>query len=518
MRRIDFYRINRGDNLGDPEFWNIRLEDVDLRVGRVEDQLQDLDAIANRVEAAALTRINEVVTPLVIEAQTRLASIPSLFSATSVSTASVGFGTKSFVIDDLARDTWAVSTFLYCEATEAPGTWMLGNLISFDRQTGALQVDILDYEGSGSHSEWLFTVSGRRGPQGETGDVGMTYRGAFSLVEEYAPRDVVRYDRSSWICVAATTGIFPPTLPKTSNAFWQLLVERGADGQETGAFETEFSETVTVSPKATFMISGGYSPEASMMVFHNGVKLAEEDYTADDGETLVLDTPAEVGDIVEFKAFSVFGIGAVLQVGLNLADLDDPDTALVNLGGSTVGRDVFKAASQTAGRSALGAAASSHQHPVSDVTGLQTALDGKSALGHTHAIADVVNLQTALDGKAASSHSHSIGQISGLQAALDGKAASGHTHGATYIINGWGGHYVYIGWDGSAPQLKVDSTYQGQLVHTGNFLSLFAMRRVYAGSGRSVPDGAFLTSISGSTVSGYYIQYYWNGTWYGIGG
>ena len=53
-------------------------------------------------------------------------------------------------------------------------------------------------------------------------------------------------------------------------------------------------------------------------------------------------------------------------------------------------------------------AAASHTHSIADVTGLQTALDGKQASGsyaasvHTHIISDVTGLQTALDGKQAS--------------------------------------------------------------------------------------------------------------------
>ena len=48
-----------------------------------------------------------------------------------------------------------------------------------------------------------------------------------------------------------------------------------------------------------------------------------------------------------------------------------------------------------------------HGHAINDVTGLQTALDGKQAAGsyaassHTHAISDTTGLQTALDGKQA---------------------------------------------------------------------------------------------------------------------
>jgi hypothetical protein len=87
-----------------------------------------------------------------------------------------------------------------------------------------------------------------------------------------------------------------------------------------------------------------------------------------------------------------------------------------------------------------GKAETSHAHAIADVTGLQTALDGKQASGsyaaasHAHAIADVTGLQTALDGKqasgsyAAATHSHAISDVTNLQTTLDGKAASDHTH------------------------------------------------------------------------------------------
>ena len=78
---------------------------------------------------------------------------------------------------------------------------------------------------------------------------------------------------------------------------------------------------------------------------------------------------------------------------------------------------------------------SAHGHAIADVSGLQTALDGKAATGHTHGIPDVTGLQTALDGKQAAGsyastvHSHSISDVTGLQTALNGKAASAHSHG-----------------------------------------------------------------------------------------
>ena len=99
-------------------------------------------------------------------------------------------------------------------------------------------------------------------------------------------------------------------------------------------------------------------------------------------------------------------------------------------------------------------AAASHTHIIANVTGLQTALDGKenaftkntafnknfgttadtvtqgndarlsdarTPTAHTHPISDITGLQTALDGKAASVHTHTIDNVTGLQTALDGK-------------------------------------------------------------------------------------------------
>jgi hypothetical protein len=51
------------------------------------------------------------------------------------------------------------------------------------------------------------------------------------------------------------------------------------------------------------------------------------------------------------------------------------------------------------GNHASAFAAAVHTHVIGDVSGLQTALDGKAATVHTHAIGDVTGLQTALDSK-----------------------------------------------------------------------------------------------------------------------
>ena len=68
----------------------------------------------------------------------------------------------------------------------------------------------------------------------------------------------------------------------------------------------------------------------------------------------------------------------------------------------------------------IGAAAEDHTHTAAEV--------GAAASSHTHAISDVTNLQTELNGKANASHTHTISNVTGLQDALNGKSNAEHTH------------------------------------------------------------------------------------------
>ncbi len=151
-------------------------------------------------------------------------------------------------------------------------------------------------------------------------------------------------------------------------------------------------------------------------------------------------------------------------------------------------------------------AAASHTHSIGNVTGLQTALDGKQASGdysvsgHTHSIRDVTDLQTSLDGKAASSHTHAISNVTGLQTALDGKQASGdyaaasHTHGIGSITdaarwwNNFGdNHSTRTSFDLSAPSYGFGWRYvQGSVNGPGTGGSQFYS--LYVGLGNEYPS------------------------------
>lgn len=76
-----------------------------------------------------------------------------------------------------------------------------------------------------------------------------------------------------------------------------------------------------------------------------------------------------------------------------------------------------------------------HTHNITDITNLQTTLDGKANTIHTHNITDVSGLQSILDSKANVTHNHSISDISNLQTTLNGKANLVHTHSLSDITD-----------------------------------------------------------------------------------
>lgn len=90
---------------------------------------------------------------------------------------------------------------------------------------------------------------------------------------------------------------------------------------------------------------------------------------------------------------------------------------------------------------ALGISPSDHTHTPAQI--------GAATAVHGHAIADVTGLQTALDGKqpagsyAPAEHAHSIADVTGLQSALDNKQAAGsyaaesQAKTASLTVDGW---------------------------------------------------------------------------------
>lgn len=72
--------------------------------------------------------------------------------------------------------------------------------------------------------------------------VGTTYRGLYDAGVDYIENDIAGYNGSSWIVTApngpGTAVHAPPTLPTTSNAWWDLFVAKGDKGDTGTAGKT----------------------------------------------------------------------------------------------------------------------------------------------------------------------------------------------------------------------------------------------------------------------------------------
>ena len=104
------------------------------------------------------------------------------------------------------------------------------------------------------------------------------------------------------------------------------------------------------------------------------------------------------------------------------SSLKNPTSLSIQLnGGTATTYDGSTAKSINITPAGIGAAASAHTHTIANVTGLQTALDGKAASGHNH---DTVYSKL--------NHTHTIANVTNLQATLDSKVNNAPT-----LVTNW---------------------------------------------------------------------------------
>ncbi|UZE51129.1 hypothetical protein ONR75_11230 [Rhodopseudomonas sp. P2A-2r] len=159
-RRFEAYAVKRNDNLGDPDFWNKRFEDIDLRIAARE---LDGDKIAGAVDeltSVALARLNDTFTPVVSEAIERLNSVGALFSSTSDSTVTIGAGFKTFLLDESTRAGFVVPEFVGVRPAGLSDRGLIAQVTAYDRVTGLLDVEVVLFSGAGTYDDWVIRITG----------------------------------------------------------------------------------------------------------------------------------------------------------------------------------------------------------------------------------------------------------------------------------------------------------------------------------------------------------------------
>ena len=75
--------------------------------------------------------------------------------------------------------------------------------------------------------------------------------------------------------------------------------------------------SIATSGQTLFLVQGGYRIN-QISVFRNGVKLTESDYTARDGASVTLLSPATLADVLEFQVFDDFRVAdAIVSAASN---------------------------------------------------------------------------------------------------------------------------------------------------------------------------------------------------------
>ena len=133
---------------------NRMLTAIELRLQPMETSQNILDEELDQVEAIALQRMNEVFTPLILEAQERLEEFGANFSAHSTTSLVVGTGQKILTLDEDDRAGYVYADYLVLRAVAAPANYMIAHVVSYDREAGQLIVDSEVVSGAGTFASW----------------------------------------------------------------------------------------------------------------------------------------------------------------------------------------------------------------------------------------------------------------------------------------------------------------------------------------------------------------------------
>ena len=99
------------------------------------------------------------------------------------------------------------------------------------------------------------------------------------------------------------------------------------------------SKTISITATASqtlFTVTGGYRIN-QLSVYRNGVKLTESDYTARDGSSVTLLSPATLADVLEFQVFDDFRVADAIVSAASNQTIFGNLTVTGTLNGSTIG-------------------------------------------------------------------------------------------------------------------------------------------------------------------------------------
>nr|WP_321482369.1 hypothetical protein [uncultured Cohaesibacter sp.] len=155
--RMDLYRTKRNDDLGDPNYWDRKFKDIDARISVNEEQRDTLEEVIEEGRQVFREKANEVLLPLIKEVHD-MADVGAFLRTTSATEHDLSLGGKVFYIDEGHRLSFAAPAYVTIYRMETPQAAMLGEVVSYTKETGELVVDVTKAEGTGYGGGWTVAV------------------------------------------------------------------------------------------------------------------------------------------------------------------------------------------------------------------------------------------------------------------------------------------------------------------------------------------------------------------------
>jgi hypothetical protein len=111
------YQVLQGDDLGSATYWNLRLQDIDVRLNAVESYAATINGMADSVAAAGIARINTTLGPY-------MDSLTAEVNATSVTVAAL----EALVVTDQNNVIGQLDTILATAQTLIANLESLGTI------------------------------------------------------------------------------------------------------------------------------------------------------------------------------------------------------------------------------------------------------------------------------------------------------------------------------------------------------------------------------------------------------
>lgn len=154
-RRIDRYKVSPGDDIGEPSYLTERFEDIDNRIHTQELKGQSIDERADDLERVALSRLDDVFTGVLRDAQAKLQDIGAWFKAESQTAFIPEIGSKRFILTEATRGGYVPTRDILFVSSGAETHFMVGQLVTYLPLDGALDVTVSEAFGGDEKSDWL---------------------------------------------------------------------------------------------------------------------------------------------------------------------------------------------------------------------------------------------------------------------------------------------------------------------------------------------------------------------------